>query len=173
MINEKSELLFCLDSNASLMNAANMLIEYKEAWLKKYWSFSTLLSCARLISSFFSIVENALIRSSLLSINGSCQLQRHLFSVTAPLLVSPVIIIYNCSLPQTCGIMCKPNYNRTYIILLSKYFANINDSKSLWFTANANAVLVPPTCLFRNYGRLYSRCSILIKVCICMPHMSH
>ena len=31
MINEKSELLFCLDSNASLMNAANMLIEYKEA----------------------------------------------------------------------------------------------------------------------------------------------
>ena len=62
MVNEKSEWLFCLDSNSSLINAANMLIEH---WLKKYWRFSTLLSCVKLIFSCFPIVENALIRSSL------------------------------------------------------------------------------------------------------------
>ena len=69
MVNEKW--LFCLDSNSSLINAANMLIEYKEAWLKKYWRFSTLLSYVKSISSCFSIVENALIRISSLYLGHS------------------------------------------------------------------------------------------------------
>ena len=77
MVNEKSEWLFCLDSNSSLINAANMLIEYNEAWLKKYWRFSTLLSCVKLISSCFSIVENALIRSSLYL--GHSKMRKHPF----------------------------------------------------------------------------------------------